>query len=134
MSLRMLIPTFCRYSRQTKNTHLTISYVSPSNGLKGFPTRCKFDAVDDTAKAATYYKRNQQHISHPSKIRSITRNVGMSCLYDPWIVLWRVIRDFKIYDAVARRRGLQNKIIICARQSEWIIFSPKSILNTVLVL
>ena len=38
-------------------------------------------------------------------------------------------RDFKIYDAAARRRDLQNKGII-----EWIICSPKSILNTVLVL
>ena len=44
------------------------------------------------------------------------------------------IKDFKIYDAAARRRGLQNKRIIRARQSEWIICSPKSILNTVLVL
>ena len=42
--------------------------------------------------------------------------------------------DFKIYDVAAQRRGLQNKIIIRARQSEWIICSPKSILNTVLVL
>ena len=28
------------------------------------------------------------------------------------------IKDFKIYDAAARRRGLQNKRIIRARQSE----------------
>ena len=28
------------------------------------------------------------------------------------------IRDFMIHDAAARR-GLQNKIIICARQSDW---------------
>ena len=36
-----------------------------------------------------------------------------------------IIRDFKIYDAAARRRGLRNKRIICARQSEWIICSPR---------
>ena len=43
-------------------------------------------------------------------------------------------RHFKIYDAAGRRRGLQNKIIIRVRQSEWIICSPKNILNTVFVL
>ena len=45
-------------------------------------------------------------------------------LRTPLVDVTFVIRDFKIYDAAARRRGLQNKRIICARQSEWIILVP----------
>ena len=40
--------------------------------------------------------------------------VAKSALYI--FICFSLIRDFKIYDAAARRRGLQNKIIIRARQ------------------
>ena len=50
-------------------------------------------------------------------------------------IIWRPAPNLtcssvgKIYDAAARRRGLQNKSILHAKQREWIICSPKSILN-----
>ena len=40
-------------------THLSNSYVSPSKGLNGLPTRSQFDAAADAAKAAMYYKLNK---------------------------------------------------------------------------
>ena len=42
--------------------------------------------------------------------------------------------DLKIYDGKARRRRCSNKIILHTKQREYVIFSPKGNLNTVLVL
>ena len=36
-------------------SYLSNSYVSPNNGLNGFPTRSQFDVAMDIAKAVTYW-------------------------------------------------------------------------------